>query len=216
MSGMGQVPLSFRMLTEGVLPKEAVNNLVEALENLLVFNDSDTIRWEVSPSQGLQAFVIKEEDGGGGGGGIPCNNLLPTISGGLVSVSPGFIDNAVPTLGGTSLDDSTPPTATATIGHTVYMVVDITPTTEDTTAPYMIDGMTIANHRIEVSGTDPASAASIDETTGSITAGVDSHSIGTIVDDGEGNPKIGTSRCGHWQTLHCDGEGTIKWLPEGF
>ena len=148
------------------------------------------------------------------GGGVTCTALKASLSGTSASVSDGFVDNTIPTMGGTSLAAATPPTLTVAIGDTIYIQVTGDLIVTGTAAPYEITGWSPTFYEIVAGSTDPGNVPTFDSNVAGNLTGVYTKALAAVVDDGSGNPTLSNGRCGHWETLFCEGSTTIKIIAE--
>lgn len=142
----------------------------------------------------------------GGGVALPsggCVELVPSLDGTTVSISSGYSDNMIPEIGGTPLNDPTPPTLTVAAATTLWLLIDWTVTLTGTAPDKTIDSVLAENARFVLATSQTEVYPSTDGTTA--TNGLQAVRWADFVSDGGGGYVMSSGwRCGSHQLTFCE------------
>lgn len=159
----------------------------------------DIARAVNSIAQQLVQYPMSRDDGAGA-----CTELVPRLSSTTLTISNGYVNNMIPEISGTALNDDPAPTLTVSGATKLWLLIDWDVVLTGTAPNKTIDTITAENARFELATSQTEVLPSTDGT--NATDGLQAVRWAEIVSDGAGGYIISPNpRCGSNQVTFCDG-----------
>lgn len=152
-----------------------------------------------SIAQQLIQYPMSRDDDTG------CTELVPRLSGTTLTVSMGYVDNMIPEISATPLNDDPVPSLTVSGATTLWLLIDWAVVLTGTAPTKTILSTTAENARFELATSQTEILPSTDGTTS--TDGLQVVRWAEITSNGEGGYILTPIRCGSNQVSYCSGLG---------